>query len=239
MYGKPTKLPAEKESGGGAPVKPKASKKSPNASGESPKSPRASGESLEKFDSALRHFLNRLVGVVIAGFFFGCLVLIRQPPEKLPRPHSGGDALAVMQVIAQAKASRGSDVAELSEADVNDYLAQRTAPRGFLFNNLCRFDGVMVSFQPKICLVFSRYSIFGYPIYLSGTYTARDEFGRPAFDNRGGAIGGLAIAPVFMRFVQYPFFAELWNGFGIERETLNQFRSVEFEQGVVRLLPEQ
>jgi hypothetical protein len=235
MSGKPTKLPAEKESGDSASVKPKASKKSPNASGEAPK---ASAVSLKKFDF-LRHFLNLLVGVVIAAFFFGCLVLIRQPPEKLPRPHSGGDALAVMQVIAQAKASRGSDVAELSEADVNDYLAQRTAPRGFFFNNLCRFDGVVVSFQPKICLVFSRYSIFGYPIYLSGIYTARDEFGRPAFDNRGGAIGGLAIAPVFMRFVQYPFFAELWNGFGIERETLNQFRSVEFEQGVVRLLPEQ
>jgi hypothetical protein len=235
MSGKPTKLAAEKESDS-APAKPKASKKSPSASGESPKS---SALLLDKFDSALRHFLNRLVGVVIAGFFFGCLVLIYQPPAKLPAPHSGGNALAVMQVIAQAKASRGSDVAELSEADVNDYLAQRTAPRGFLFDNLCRFDGVTVSFQPKVCLVFSRYSIFGYPIYLSGAYSARDEFGRPAFDNRGGAIGRLSIAPVFMRILQYTFFAELWNGFGIERETLNQFRSVEFEQGLVRLLPEQ
>jgi sarcosine oxidase delta subunit len=165
--------------------------------------------------------------------------LICQPPEKLPAPPSGGNGLAVMQVIAQAKASRGSDVAELSEADVNDYLAQRTAPRGFLFNNLCRFDGVTVSFQTKVCRVYSRYSIFGYPIYLSGAYTARDDFGRPAFNNRGGAIGRLAIAPVFMGIIQYPFFGELWNGFGIERETLNQFRSVEFEQGVVRLLPEQ
>jgi hypothetical protein len=236
MSGKPTKLPAETESGGSAPAKTKASSKSPKTSVKSPKTPPVS---LEKFDSALRHFLNRLVGIVIAGFFFGCLVLIFQPPEKLPAPPSGGNGLAVMQVIAQAKASRGSDVAELSEADVNDYLAQRTAPRGFLFNNLCRFDGVTVSFQPKVCRVYSRYSIFGYPIYLSGAYTARDDFGRPAFNNRGGAIGRLAIAPVFMGIIQYPFFGELWNGFGIERETLNQFRSVEFEKGVVRLLPEQ
>lgn len=236
MSGKPTKLPAETESGGSAPAKTKASSKSPKTSVKSPKTPPVS---LEKFDSALRHFLKRLVGIVIAGFFFGCLVLIFQPPEKLPAPPSGGNGLAVMQVIAQAKASRGSDVAELSEADVNDYLAQRTAPRGFLFNNLCRFDGVTVSFQPKVCRVYSRYSIFGYPIYLSGAYTARDDFGRPAFNNRGGAIGRLAIAPVFMGIIQYPFFGELWNGFGIERETLNQFRSVEFEKGVVRLLPEQ
>jgi hypothetical protein len=236
MSGKPTKLPAETESGGSSPAKTKASSKSPKTSVKSPKTPPVS---LEKFDSALRHFLNRLVGIVIAGFFFGCLVLICQPPEKSPAPPSGGDGLAVMQVIAQAKASRGSDIAELSEADVNDYLAQRTAPRGFLFNNLCRFDGVTVSFQPKVCRVYSRYSIFGYPIYLSGAYTARDDFGRPAFNNRGGAIGRLAIAPVFMGIIQYPFFGELWNGFGIERETLNQFRSVEFEKGVVRLLPEQ
>jgi hypothetical protein len=236
MSGKPTKLPAEKQSGGSAPVETKASSESPKTSAKSPKTPAVS---FEKLDSALRHFVNRLVGIVIAGFFFGCLVLICQPPEKLPAPRSGGNGLAVMQVIAQAKASRGSDVAELSEADVNDYLAQRTAPRGFLFNNLCRFDGVMVSFQPKICRVYSRYSIFGYPIYFSGTYTARDDFGRPAFNNRGGAIGRLAIAPAFMGIIQYPFFGELWNGFGIERETLNQFRSVEFEQGAVRLLPEQ
>jgi hypothetical protein len=236
MSGKPTKLPAEQESGGSAPVETKASRESPKAAA---KSPKASAVSLEKLDSALRHFLSRLVGIVIAGFFFGCLVLISHPPEKMPAPHLGGNGLAVMQVIAQAKASRGSDVAELSEADVNDYLAQRTAPRGFLFNNLCRFDGVIVSFQRKVCRVYSRYSFFGYPIYLSGTYTARDDFGRPAFNNRGGAIGRLAIAPVFMEIIQYPFFGELWNGFGIERETLNQFRSVEFEQGLVRLLPEQ
>ena len=236
MSGKPTKLPAEKEGGGSAPVKAKASSKSPKTSAKSPKAPAVS---FQKFDSALRHFLNRLVGIVIAGFFFGCLVLICQRPQKLPAPPSGGNGLAVMQVIAQAKASRGSDVAELSEADVNNYLAQRTAPHGFLFNNLCRFDGVIVSFQAKVCRVYSRYSIFGYPIYLSGAYTARDDFGRPAFNNRGGAIGRLAIAPVFMGIIQYPFFGELWNGFGIERETLNQFRNVEFEQGVVRLLPEQ
>jgi hypothetical protein len=176
---------------------------------------------------------------VIASFFFGCLVTICQPPEKLPAPHSAGSALAVMQVIAQAKASRGSDVAELSDTDVNDYLAQRAAPRGFLFNNLCRFDGVIVSFQPKICRVFTRYLIFGYPIYLSSGYTAREDFGRPAFDNLGGAIGRLPIAPVFMGIAQYPLFGELWNGFGIERETLNRFRKVEFDQGMVRLEPEQ
>jgi hypothetical protein len=236
MSGKPIKLPAEKESGGSAPVKTKVSRESPKTSAESSK---ASAVSLEKFDSALRHFLSRLLGIVIAGFFLGCLVLICQPPEKLPAPHPGGNGLPVMQVIAQAKASRGSDVAELSEADVNDYLAQRTAPRGFLFDNLCRFDGVIVSFQPKVCRVYSRYSIFGYPIYLSGVYTARDDFGRPAFNNRGGAVGRLPVAPVFMGIIQYPFSGELWNGFGIERETLNQFRSVEFEHGVVRLLPEQ
>ena len=236
MSGKPTKLPAEKESDGSVPVETNAASESPKIS---EKSPKGVAVSFEKFDSALRHFLNRLVGIVIAGFFFGCLALICQPPEKLPAPPSGGNGLAVMQVIAQAKASHGSDVAELSEAEVNDYLAQRTAPRGFLFNNLCRFEGVIVSFQPKVCRVYSRYSIFGYPIYLSGAYTARDDFGRPAFNNRGGAIGRLPIAPVFMGIMQYPFFGELWNGFGIERETLNQFRSVEFEQAVVRLLPEQ
>lgn len=236
MSGKPTKPPAEKESGASPAAKPKASRVTPKASKVSPE---ASAASFETFEAGLRYFLNRLVGVVMVSFLFGCLITICQPPETLPGPRSGGNGLAVMQVIAQAKASRGSDVAELSEADVNDYLAQRTAPRGFLFDNLCRFDGVIVSFQPKICLVFTRYSIFGYPIYLSGNYTARDDFGRPAFDNRGGSIGRLAIAPVFMGVAQYLFFGELWNGFGIERETLNRFRRVEFEQGLVRLVPEQ
>jgi hypothetical protein len=221
MSGKPIKPPATKESGSVAPAKAK-----------------PSAALVGKIESSVRHFLNRLAGVVIASFVLGCLFTICQLPEKLPAPSSPGNGLAVMQVIAQAKASRGGDVAELSEADVNAYLAQRTAPRGFLFDNLCRFDGVLVSFQPKTCLVFTRYSVFGYPIYLSGTYTARDDFGRPAFSNRGGAIGRLAIAPIFMGMAQYLFFGELWNGFGIERETLNRFREVEFEQDLVKLIPE-
>jgi hypothetical protein len=223
MSGKPTKPPAAKES---------------NSSGAAAKEKKAPA-SPSKIGHSVRHFLNRLVGVVIASFVLGCLITIARPPETLLTPGTPGNALAVMQVIAQAKASRGSDVAELSEADVNDYLSQRTAPRGFLFDNLCRFDGVLVSFRPKSCLVFTRYFVFGYPIYLSGTYTARDDFGRPAFTNRGGAIGRLAIAPLFMGIVQYVFFGELWGGFGIERETLNRFREVEFEQGMVKLVPEQ
>ena len=243
MSGKPTKPPAEKESGGSAPAKPKASKESPKAYTASPKataaSPKATAASLVKFDAGLRHFLNRVVGVLIASFLVGCLITICEAPEGLPAPQSAGNGLAVMQVIAQAKASRGSDVAELAQGEINDYLAQRTAPRGFLFDNICRLDGVVISFQPGVCLVFTRYSIFGYPIYLNGRYSAREDFGRPAFDNRGGAIGRLAIAPAFMRIVQYPFFGELWNGFGIERETLNRFRKVEFEKGLVRLEPEQ
>jgi hypothetical protein len=228
MSGKPTKPPAEKEGSGSAPAKPRAV------------SPKATAASLEKFDAALRHFLNRAVGILIISFFLGCLITICETPDGLPgpSPRSVGNGLAVMQVIAQAKASRGSDVAELSETEVNDYLAQRTAPRGFLFDDICRFDGVVVSFQPGICLVFTRYSIFGYPIYLNGRYSAREDFGRPAFDNRGGSIGRLAIAPAFMRIIQYPFFGELWNGFGIEREGLNRFRKVDFEKGLVRLEPE-
>jgi hypothetical protein len=137
MSGKPIKPPATKESGRVALAK--------------TKPPAAPG----KIESSVRHFLNRLAGVVIASFVLGCLFTICQPPEKLPAPGSPGNGLAVMQVIAQAKASRGEDVAELSEADVNAYLAQRTAPRGFLFDNLCRFDGVLVSFQPKTCFVFN------------------------------------------------------------------------------------
>jgi hypothetical protein len=229
MSGKPTKPPAEKESGGDAPAKPKASKESPKAPAAAP----------EKFDAGLRHFLNRVVGVLIASFLVGCLITICEAPEGLPEPQSAGNGLAVMQVIAQAKASRGSDVAELAQGEINEYLAQRTASRGFLFDDICRFDGVVVSFQPGVCLVFTRYTIFGYPIYLNGRYSAREDFGRPAFDNRGGAIGRLAIAPALMRIAQYPFFGELWNGFGIERETLNRFRKVEFEKGLVRLEPAQ
>jgi hypothetical protein len=222
MSGKPVKPPETKESSKPTPAKAKS----------------AVGP-VGQVESTVRHFLNRLVGVVIASFVAGCLITICQPPEKLPMPGSPGNALAVMQVIAQAKASRGGDVAELSDADVNAYLAQRTAPRGFLFDNLCRFDGVMVSFQTKSCLVFTKYSVFGYPIYLSGSYTARDDYGRPAFTSRGGAIGRLAIAPLFMGMAQFLFFGELWSGFGIERETLNRFREVEFDPGLVRLIPEQ
>ena len=97
MSGKPSKSPEAREGG----------------SGTAAKSKRASA-SFGKTGPNIRRFLNGLVGVVIASFVFGCLITICQPPENLPVPGTPGNALAVMQVIAQAKASRGSDLAELS-----------------------------------------------------------------------------------------------------------------------------
>jgi sarcosine oxidase delta subunit len=69
----------------------------------------------------------------------GVLVLICERPDNLPaNPAGNGKAIEVMQVIAQAKASRGADVAELTEAEINRYLHQRAGPRGFLFGDWCR-----------------------------------------------------------------------------------------------------
>jgi sarcosine oxidase delta subunit len=92
----------------------------------------------------------------------GVLVLICEHPDHLPpNPSGNGEGIEVMQVIAQAKASRGADVAEMTEAEINGYLHQRAGPRGFLFGDWCRFDGVLLSFRSGVCYTFTRYVFLG------------------------------------------------------------------------------
>lgn len=61
----------------------------------------------------IRHFLRRLLAILGAGLLMGVLVLMCERPDHLPaNPPDAGKGIEVMQVIAQAKASRGADVAE-------------------------------------------------------------------------------------------------------------------------------
>jgi sarcosine oxidase delta subunit len=189
---------------------------------------------------AIRHFLLRLLAVVGASLLMGILVLVCERPDHLPSNSAGnGKGIEVMQAIAQAKASRGADVAELTEAEINGYLQQRAGPRGFFFGDWCRFDGVLVSFRSGVCYTFTRYVFFGLEFYFSGIYSAGEDAGRPIFKNHGGAIGRMPVAPVFMKIAQELFFGETWRALILERETINRFGKAEFGQGTVKLVPMQ
>jgi hypothetical protein len=189
---------------------------------------------------AVRHFLVRLSFVLGVSFLAGVFVLICERPDRLPASLPGnGKGFQVMQVIAQAKASRGADVAELTETEINGYLRQRAGPKGFLFGDWCRFDGVLLSFRSGVCYVFTRYVFFGLEFYLSGIYSAEEDAGRPAFKNHGGAIGRMPVAPLFMSVAQELFFGELWRGLILERETINRFGKLEFRPQTVILVPMQ
>jgi hypothetical protein len=188
----------------------------------------------------IRPFLLRLLAVLGTSLLMGVLVLICERPDHLPaNPTGNGKGIEVMQVIAQAKASRGADIPEMTEAEINGYLHQRAGPRGFLFGDWCRFDGVLLSFRSGVSYTFTRYVFFGFEFYLSGIYRAEEDAGRPTFKNQGGAIGRMPVAPAFMRIAQELFFGETWRGLMLERKTINRFGQVEFGQGTVRLVPMQ
>jgi hypothetical protein len=118
-----------------------------------------------------------------------------------------------------------------------DIFTSELVPEDFFSAMGCRFDGVLLSFRPGVCYTFTRYVFFGFEFYLSGIYSAGEDAGRPIFQNHGGAIGRMPVAPVFMRIAQELFFGETWRGLRLEREAVNRFGKVEFGQGTVRLVP--
>jgi hypothetical protein len=144
--------------------------------------------------------------------------------------------MEVVQAMAQARASRGADLTELTEAQVNNYLAERAQPRGFL-GNLARFEGVRLQFAPGFCRVWTVYSVLGWRIYFRGLYSAGEDCGRPIFQNRGGAMGQLPLAPSVVGLIQASVFGKVWDGLTAERETINRFRIVEFGQQKITFLP--
>jgi hypothetical protein len=188
---------------------------------------------------AVRRFLRRLLLLLCASLAAGMVVAACKRPEYLSaNPVTGERGIEVMQVIAQAKASRGADIAVLTEAQINSYLRQRAGPRGFFAGDWCRFDGVLLTFRPGVCYASTRYVLFGLEFYLSGTYRSREDAGRPVFKNNGGAIGRMPIAPILMTLGQQLFFGELWRGLVPERETINRFGRVKFGQATVTLEPQ-
>jgi hypothetical protein len=188
---------------------------------------------------AIRQVVYRFLALLGASLVTGMIVVACERPEYLAlNSASNGRGIEVMQVIAQAKASRGADIAVLTEAQINDYLRLRAGPKGFFAGDWCRFDGVQLTFRPGVCYASTRYVLFGLEFYLSGTYRAGEDAGRPTFKNRGGAIGRLPVAPILMTIGQQLFFGELWQGLVPERETINRFGRVEFGQATVTLVPQ-
>ena len=171
------------------------------------------------------------------GLVAALLVEVLRPPDQvLPGIDSSDKGMEVVQAMAQARASRGADLMELTEAQVNNYLAERAQPRGFL-GNLARFEAVRLQFVPGLCRVWTVYSVLGWRIYFTGLYSAGEDCGRPIFQNQGGAIGRLPLAPWIMGLIQANLFGQVWDGSTAERGTINRFRIVEFGQQKITFLP--
>ena len=187
--------------------------------------------------SAWRYGFVLFLQFAILGLVAALLVEVCRPPDHLPPGVDSGDkGMEVVQAMAQARASRGADLVELTEAQVNNYLAERARPRGFL-GNLARFEAVRVQFGPELCRVWTVYSVLGWRIYFTGLYSASEDCRRPIFQNQGGAIGRLPLAPWVMGLIQASVFGEVWDGLTAERETINRFRIVEFGQQKITFLP--
>jgi hypothetical protein len=173
----------------------------------------------------------------VLGLVAALLVEVYRLPDHLPPGSDPSEkGTEVVQAIVQARASRGADLMELTETQVNNYLAERAQPRGFL-RNLARFEAVRLQFMPGLCRVWTTYSVLGRRIYFMGVYRAGEDCGRPIFRNQGGAIGRLPLAPWAMGLIQASLFGKVWDGLTEERETINRFRIVEFGPQKVTFLP--
>ena len=175
--------------------------------------------------------------VAVLGLVAALLVEVCRAPAYLPPGIDSNDkGTEVVQAMVQARASRGADLVELTETQVNNYLGERARPRSFL-GDLARFEAVRLQFLPGVCRVWTVYNVLGRRIYFMGLYSPGEDHGRPIFQNQGGAVGRLPLAPWAMGLFEGSLFGKIWDGLTEERETINRFRIVEFGPQKVTLLP--
>jgi hypothetical protein len=199
------------------------------------KSPRRSGAVQGR--TGWRYGFVAFLQLAVLGLVAALLVEVCRPPDRLPPGIDSSDmGTEIVQAMVQARASRGADLMELTESQVNSYLGERAQSRGFL-GNLARFEAVRLQFVPGLCRVWTVYSVLGWRIYFMGMYSAAEDCGRPIFQNRGGAIGRLPLAPWAMGLIQANLFGKVWDGLTEERETINRFRIVEFGPQKITFLP--
>src|SRR5690348_11808257 len=108
-------------------------------------------------------------------------------------------SLPVQLDLELEKASSHPAVLELSQQDVNAYLASRLASKKKALNKpLLDFDRAAVIFKDGFCVFGWERSIFGYPIYSQAAYRVDLSGGKIVATNNGGWIGRLPIHPVLM-----------------------------------------
>lgn len=142
-------------------------------------------------------FLVNILSTAWLGFLAAAAIEIHRPaplegiqglevPVKPP-------AIDLLDRIEQAIWRRNSPL-ELSEADVNHYLAsslvgEQRYPSGLL----AKFDRVAVSFQPGSCRVWLSWNIAKHPVTASLDFTIRRDLRDFVVEPRGGSLGRLTV----------------------------------------------
>jgi len=132
---------------------------------------------------------------------------------------------------------RRSAPLELSEADVNHYLAsslvgEQRYPSGLL----AKFDRVAVSFQPGLCRVWLSWSVARHPVTASLDFTIRRDSRNFVVEPRGGSLGRLTVFRGAISTL-VPVMRSLCEALDEEIHAVFQMNQIRFEKNKVVLDP--
>ena len=187
----------------------------------------------------LRFLLNALITVWL-GFLAAAAIETHRPaslagvqgldaPEKLP-------ATDLLDRIEQAIWRRNAPL-ELSEADVNHYLASSlTGKQNYPSAALAKFDRVAVSFQPGLCRVWLCWTAGERPVTAALDFTITRDKRNFVVEPRGGSLGRLRVFRGFLATL-VPGLRNLCAALDEEIHATFQMNEIRFEKNKVVLDP--
>lgn len=185
-------------------------------------------------------FLLNVLSTVWLGFLAAAAVEIHRPPRpadvqgikaSLKQP-----ATDLLERIEQAVWRRSAPL-ELSEADVNHYIASNLAgQQKYPSALLAKFDRVAVSFQPGLCRVWLFWTVAKHPVAAALDFTVTRDKRDFVVEPRGGSLGRLA---VFRGAVStlVPAVRSLCEALDEEIHAVFQMNQIRFEKNKVVLDP--
>lgn len=177
--------------------------------------------------------------LILAALVAGAIVQMLRAPDVPPRPQTSADSFPPQINIDLEDATMNPPrhgPMRYSDEQVNAYLAYVLKSKQSTLSKYLQFERLVVGFEEGYFHFAVERSLFGYPLYTSGAYSASIQNGNIITNCRAGYLGRMPIHPALMRYGAF-LFADVCHAVEREQKLVAKLASVEFHPKLIVLTP--
>ncbi len=187
----------------------------------------------------LKHRFLQISKLVLGAVALAAVIQMLRPPDLPQAPENNMLPRQINMDLENAAMSPNSGAAlSYSEADVNAYLTYALKSKQKTLSNwLLQFEGAGVDLQEGYADITVERSLFGFPLFTTGSYSFAVQNGAVVATSRGGRVGRMPIHPALMSAAGPFIFGGMLTGVDRDRRSVAKLGRVELRPDAVTFTP--